>query len=83
MENITCIWYVCVSYYFVLFNLRLPLPPGAFSGLWENQETFQKLYFKKYPVRILKLIVQTFGSLAELNYSKFKLDSSQNDCVLF
>ncbi|KAM9578116.1 acyl-CoA synthetase short-chain family member 3, mitochondrial isoform 1-T1 [Guaruba guarouba] len=29
--------------------VKLPLPPGAFSGLWENQETFQKLYFKKYP----------------------------------
>ncbi|XP_075284052.1 acyl-CoA synthetase short-chain family member 3, mitochondrial isoform X2 [Opisthocomus hoazin] len=27
----------------------LPLPPGAFSGLWENQETFQKLYFQKFP----------------------------------
>ncbi|KAM4670244.1 acyl-CoA synthetase short-chain family member 3, mitochondrial isoform 2-T2 [Amazona ochrocephala] len=29
--------------------VKLPLPPGAFSGLWENQEIFQKLYFKKYP----------------------------------
>ncbi|XP_065525658.1 acyl-CoA synthetase short-chain family member 3, mitochondrial isoform X3 [Lathamus discolor] len=29
--------------------VKLPLPPGAFSGLWENQETFQRLYFKKYP----------------------------------
>ncbi|XP_064365667.1 acyl-CoA synthetase short-chain family member 3, mitochondrial isoform X3 [Dromaius novaehollandiae] len=27
----------------------LPLPPGAFSGLWENPETFQKLYFQKFP----------------------------------
>lgn len=41
----------------VLFYLRLPLPPGAFSGLWENEETFQKLYFQKFPVRIMKSII--------------------------
>ncbi|NXO49721.1 ACSS3 synthetase, partial [Aramus guarauna] len=29
--------------------VKLPLPPGAFSGLWENQETFQKFYFQKFP----------------------------------
>uniref|UniRef100_A0A8B9PS78 Acyl-CoA synthetase short-chain family member 3, mitochondrial n=1 Tax=Apteryx owenii TaxID=8824 RepID=A0A8B9PS78_APTOW len=29
--------------------VKLPLPPGAFSGLWENPETFQKLYFRKFP----------------------------------
>ncbi|XP_056196855.1 acyl-CoA synthetase short-chain family member 3, mitochondrial isoform X2 [Falco biarmicus] len=29
--------------------VKLPLPPGAFSGLWENQEAFQKLYFQKFP----------------------------------
>ncbi|KAM9388164.1 acyl-CoA synthetase short-chain family member 3, mitochondrial [Phaethornis superciliosus] len=29
--------------------VKLPLPPGAFSGLWENQETFHKLYFQKFP----------------------------------
>uniref|UniRef100_A0A8C3E4C6 Acyl-CoA synthetase short-chain family member 3, mitochondrial n=1 Tax=Corvus moneduloides TaxID=1196302 RepID=A0A8C3E4C6_CORMO len=29
--------------------VKLPLPPGAFSGLWENQETFEKLYFQKFP----------------------------------
>ncbi|XP_055664412.1 acyl-CoA synthetase short-chain family member 3, mitochondrial isoform X3 [Falco peregrinus] len=29
--------------------VKLPLPPGAFSGLWENQEAFQKLYFRKFP----------------------------------
>ncbi|XP_030116401.4 acyl-CoA synthetase short-chain family member 3, mitochondrial isoform X3 [Taeniopygia guttata] len=29
--------------------VKLPLPPGAFSGLWENQEVFQKLYFQKFP----------------------------------
>ncbi|XP_053936062.1 acyl-CoA synthetase short-chain family member 3, mitochondrial isoform X2 [Cuculus canorus] len=29
--------------------VKLPLPPGAFSSLWENQETFQKLYFQKFP----------------------------------
>ncbi|XP_075407339.1 acyl-CoA synthetase short-chain family member 3, mitochondrial isoform X2 [Tenrec ecaudatus] len=29
--------------------VKLPLPPGAFSGLWENQEAFKHLYFKKFP----------------------------------
>ncbi|XP_052525040.1 acyl-CoA synthetase short-chain family member 3, mitochondrial isoform X2 [Tympanuchus pallidicinctus] len=29
--------------------VKLPLPPGAFSGLWENQEAFHKLYFQKFP----------------------------------
>ncbi|KAJ7424386.1 acyl-CoA synthetase short-chain family member 3 [Pitangus sulphuratus] len=29
--------------------VKLPLPPGAFSGLWKNEETFQKLYFQKFP----------------------------------
>uniref|UniRef100_A0A8B9Z602 Acyl-CoA synthetase short-chain family member 3, mitochondrial n=1 Tax=Buteo japonicus TaxID=224669 RepID=A0A8B9Z602_9AVES len=29
--------------------VKLPLPPGAFSGLWENQEIFQELYFQKFP----------------------------------
>nr|XP_047934793.1 acyl-CoA synthetase short-chain family member 3, mitochondrial [Anser cygnoides] len=29
--------------------VKLPLPPGSFSGLCENQETFQKLYFQKFP----------------------------------
>ena len=34
------------------FHIRLPLPPGAFSGLWKNQEAFKHLYFEKFPVRI-------------------------------
>uniref|UniRef100_A0A8C3PXF2 Acyl-CoA synthetase short-chain family member 3, mitochondrial n=1 Tax=Chrysolophus pictus TaxID=9089 RepID=A0A8C3PXF2_CHRPC len=29
--------------------VKLPLPPGAFSGLWENPEAFHKLYFQKFP----------------------------------
>ncbi|XP_072257311.1 acyl-CoA synthetase short-chain family member 3, mitochondrial [Pyxicephalus adspersus] len=29
--------------------VKLPLPPGAFSTLWENEETFKNLYFKKFP----------------------------------
>uniref|UniRef100_A0A452H194 Acyl-CoA synthetase short-chain family member 3, mitochondrial n=1 Tax=Gopherus agassizii TaxID=38772 RepID=A0A452H194_9SAUR len=29
--------------------VKLPLPPGAFSGLWKNQETFKELYFQKFP----------------------------------
>ncbi|KAJ8245396.1 hypothetical protein GJAV_G00270300 [Gymnothorax javanicus] len=35
----------------VLGNIvvRLPLPPGAALGLWQNQELFQKIYFSKFP----------------------------------
>uniref|UniRef100_A0A8C8SI70 Acyl-CoA synthetase short-chain family member 3, mitochondrial n=1 Tax=Pelusios castaneus TaxID=367368 RepID=A0A8C8SI70_9SAUR len=29
--------------------VKLPLPPGAFSGLWKNQEMFKELYFQKFP----------------------------------
>ncbi|XP_054941207.1 acyl-CoA synthetase short-chain family member 3, mitochondrial isoform X6 [Physeter macrocephalus] len=29
--------------------VKLPLPPGAFSGLWKNQEAFRHLYFEKFP----------------------------------
>ncbi|XP_074868367.1 acyl-CoA synthetase short-chain family member 3, mitochondrial isoform X2 [Carettochelys insculpta] len=29
--------------------VKMPLPPGAFSGLWKNQEMFKELYFKKFP----------------------------------
>ncbi|XP_004384694.1 acyl-CoA synthetase short-chain family member 3, mitochondrial [Trichechus manatus latirostris] len=29
--------------------VKLPLPPGAFSGLWKNQEAFKHLYFTKFP----------------------------------
>ncbi|XP_075065455.1 acyl-CoA synthetase short-chain family member 3, mitochondrial [Mixophyes fleayi] len=29
--------------------VKLPLPPGAFSTLWENEEMFKDLYFKKFP----------------------------------
>ncbi|XP_053320935.1 acyl-CoA synthetase short-chain family member 3, mitochondrial [Spea bombifrons] len=29
--------------------VKLPLPPGAFSSLWENEETFKELYFRKFP----------------------------------
>ncbi|EMP36511.1 Acyl-CoA synthetase short-chain family member 3 [Chelonia mydas] len=28
--------------------VKLPLPPGAFSGLWKNQEIFKELYFQKF-----------------------------------
>ncbi|XP_053572910.1 acyl-CoA synthetase short-chain family member 3, mitochondrial [Bombina bombina] len=35
----------------VLGNIvvKLPLPPGAFSTLWENEDLFKDLYFRKYP----------------------------------
>jgi propionyl-CoA synthetase len=29
--------------------LKLPLPPGAFPGLWENEAGYQSSYFDKYP----------------------------------
>ncbi|XP_037551576.1 acyl-CoA synthetase short-chain family member 3, mitochondrial [Nematolebias whitei] len=29
--------------------VRLPLPPGAASSLWQNQDLFKKLYFTKFP----------------------------------
>ncbi|XP_036722914.1 acyl-CoA synthetase short-chain family member 3, mitochondrial isoform X3 [Balaenoptera musculus] len=29
--------------------VKLPLPPGGFSGLWKNQEAFKHLYFEKFP----------------------------------
>ncbi|XP_019398692.1 PREDICTED: acyl-CoA synthetase short-chain family member 3, mitochondrial isoform X1 [Crocodylus porosus] len=29
--------------------VKLPLPPGAFSGLWRNQEMTKKIYFQKFP----------------------------------
>ncbi|GAB1607949.1 acyl-CoA synthetase short-chain family member 3, mitochondrial-like [Argonauta hians] len=29
--------------------IKLPLPPGAFQTLWENDEAYKKTYFEKYP----------------------------------
>ncbi|XP_075456622.1 acyl-CoA synthetase short-chain family member 3, mitochondrial isoform X2 [Ascaphus truei] len=29
--------------------VKLPLPPGAFSSLWKNEEMFKDLYFRKFP----------------------------------
>ncbi|KAM4035303.1 acyl-CoA synthetase short-chain family member 3, mitochondrial [Anomaloglossus baeobatrachus] len=29
--------------------VKLPLPPGAFSSLWKNEELFKSLYFKNFP----------------------------------
>ncbi|XP_075712910.1 acyl-CoA synthetase short-chain family member 3, mitochondrial [Rhinoderma darwinii] len=29
--------------------VTLPLPPGAFSTLWKNEEMFKSLYFTKFP----------------------------------
>lgn len=29
--------------------VKLPLPPGAFSTLWENDEGYKEIYFSKYP----------------------------------
>ncbi|XP_040264424.1 acyl-CoA synthetase short-chain family member 3, mitochondrial [Bufo bufo] len=29
--------------------VKLPLPPGAFSTLWKNEEMFKSLYFEKFP----------------------------------
>ncbi|XP_007440498.1 acyl-CoA synthetase short-chain family member 3, mitochondrial [Python bivittatus] len=29
--------------------VKLPLPPGAFLGLWKNEELYKELYFQKFP----------------------------------
>lgn len=29
--------------------IKLPLPPGTMSTLWENDELFRSVYFKSYP----------------------------------
>jgi propionyl-CoA synthetase len=29
--------------------IKLPLPPGNLTTLWENEELFQKVYLKDYP----------------------------------
>uniref|UniRef100_A0A8C5Q811 Acyl-CoA synthetase short-chain family member 3, mitochondrial n=1 Tax=Leptobrachium leishanense TaxID=445787 RepID=A0A8C5Q811_9ANUR len=29
--------------------VKLPLPPGAFSTLWKNEDLFKDLYFRKFP----------------------------------
>nr|XP_060633375.1 acyl-CoA synthetase short-chain family member 3, mitochondrial isoform X2 [Anolis sagrei ordinatus] len=29
--------------------VKLPLPPGAFLGLWKNEEIYKELYFQKFP----------------------------------
>lgn len=30
--------------------VKLPLPPGNMSTLYKNNELFDKIYFKKFPV---------------------------------
>ncbi|XP_066490166.1 acyl-CoA synthetase short-chain family member 3, mitochondrial isoform X2 [Tiliqua scincoides] len=29
--------------------VKLPLPPGAFLGLWKNEDAYKELYFQKFP----------------------------------
>ncbi|XP_061493783.1 acyl-CoA synthetase short-chain family member 3, mitochondrial isoform X4 [Rhineura floridana] len=29
--------------------VKLPLPPGAFLGLWKNEDLYKELYFQKFP----------------------------------
>ncbi|KAM3833735.1 acyl-CoA synthetase short-chain family member 3, mitochondrial isoform 1-T2 [Vipera latastei] len=29
--------------------VKLPLPPGAFLGLWKNEQLYKELYFQKFP----------------------------------
>ncbi|XP_053111036.1 acyl-CoA synthetase short-chain family member 3, mitochondrial isoform X3 [Hemicordylus capensis] len=29
--------------------VKLPLPPGAFLGLWKNEDLYKDLYFQKFP----------------------------------
>ena len=46
-----CLSSVSVLLYFINHVLiRLPLPPGAMSTIWKNDEKFVKTYFTKFPV---------------------------------
>ncbi|XP_033018508.1 acyl-CoA synthetase short-chain family member 3, mitochondrial isoform X4 [Lacerta agilis] len=29
--------------------VKLPLPPGAFLGLWKNEDLYKEIYFQKFP----------------------------------
>ena len=35
--------------------VKTPLPPGFMSGLWENDQHYRELCFKKFPVRVYKI----------------------------
>lgn len=44
------IWvYILIIYFF-----RLPLPPGAFSTLWESEDRFRDTYYQTIPVCIIQ-----------------------------
>ena len=45
--------------------LRLPLPPGAMSTMWRNEERFLKTYFTKFPVSLL-IVYLDFINLIKL-----------------
>uniref|UniRef100_A0A8C2NH51 Acyl-CoA synthetase short-chain family member 3, mitochondrial n=1 Tax=Capra hircus TaxID=9925 RepID=A0A8C2NH51_CAPHI len=45
--------------------VKLPLPPGAFSGLWKNQEAFKHLYFEKFPLKLHILHIYVYRYLNE------------------
>nr|XP_023423410.1 acyl-CoA synthetase short-chain family member 3, mitochondrial [Cavia porcellus] len=42
--------------------VKLPLPPGAFSGLWKNQEAFKHLYFEKHILNERLFLLQSILS---------------------
>ena len=39
-----------------LFSCRLPLPPGAMSTVWQNEDRFIDNYFMKFKVSIIKIM---------------------------
>jgi acyl-coenzyme A synthetase/AMP-(fatty) acid ligase len=50
---------------FVIFHLlqsiemsRLPLPPGAMSMMWRNDEKFVRTYFTKFPVEYCHCVLE-------------------------
>lgn len=36
--------------------MKLPLPPGNMSTLFKNDDLFEAVYFKKFPVSLLKYL---------------------------
>lgn len=40
--------------------MKLPLPPGNMSTLFKNEDLFEAVYFKKFPVSLLKKYLCTF-----------------------
>lgn len=46
--------------------IKLPLPPGNMSTLYKNDELFDRIYFKKFPVKNSSLLLEPHHSIARL-----------------